>query len=115
MDLTGKRRRYAEALDSALQTLALRLGAMPEVRRVVLFGSAAAGRRDLTTDLDVLVVMDSEDDFVTRTAALYRRLQLGVDLDLLAYTPAEFERMRGRTWMRNALRESRVVYEKDTG
>jgi len=33
------------------------LASIPEVERVILFGSYVRGRRDLLTDLDVLVVM----------------------------------------------------------
>ena len=85
---------------------------MPEVERVILFGSYAAGRRDLFTDLDLLVVMSSEQDFVQRTADLYRLLAAGVDLDLLVYTPEEFDRQRERGLVRQALKTGRVLYEK---
>ena len=37
-------------------------------------------RRDLFTDLDLLVVMDSSTDFVTRNAELARRLRARVAL-----------------------------------
>ena len=50
----------------------IRLRGIPEVYKVVLFGSYAKGRRDLFTDLDLIVVMDSRDDFVTRCAELAR-------------------------------------------
>lgn len=58
--LTQRRAEYAEALDRALNKIMTQLAAMPEVERVILFGSYAAGRRDLFTDLDLLVVMASE-------------------------------------------------------
>jgi predicted nucleotidyltransferase len=55
-----------------LEALVIRLRGIPEVYKVVLFGSYAKGRRDLFTDLDLIVVMDSRDDFVTRCAELAR-------------------------------------------
>jgi predicted nucleotidyltransferase len=85
---------------------------MPQVEQVILFGSYAARRRDLLTDLDLLVVMTSEQDFVQRTAELYRQLSVDVDLDLLAYTPEEFERQRQRGFARQALKAGKVLYEK---
>ena len=110
--LTSPRARYAQELDAAIRDLADQLGRMPEMRRVVLFGSAAAGRRDLHTDLDLLVIMDSDLSFVARNAALAGRVRCGVALDLLAYTPAEVERMRERPFMRQAL-AGKVLYEAD--
>jgi predicted nucleotidyltransferase len=111
--LGGARIRYAGALERALDEIVARLAAMPEVERVILFGSYAAGRRDLFTDLDLLVVIDSDQDFVHRTAALYRQVAQGVDMDLLAYTPDEFEAQRSRGFVRRALETGRVLYEKE--
>ncbi len=90
-----------------------RLAGMPEVERVILFGSCAAGRRDLFTDPDLLVVMDSDQDFVHRTAELYRRVAQDVDMDLIVYTPEEFEAQRNRGFVRRALETGRVLYEKE--
>lgn len=112
--LEEARVQYSKALDAARDRLCAQLGRIPSVRRAVLFGSYASGRRDLLTDLDVLVVMDSEVDFITRTAELYRELQLEVDIDLLAYTPAELEEAKSRGFVRRALEEGRVIYERDT-
>ena len=107
--LPSARSTYVQALDEALARIVGTLEARPEVRRVVLFGSYARGRRDLFTDLDLLVVMDSTEDFVTRTASLYRELAPGVDMDLLVYTPAEFERLRHRGFVHRALETGRTL------
>ena len=66
------------------------------MKRAVLLGSYVEGRRDLATDLDLLVVMESDMDFASRTAWLYRRLDPNVDVDLLAYGPAKMSRMAER-------------------
>lgn len=111
--LTQRRAGYVEALRCALDKIVSHLANIPEVERVILFGSYAAGRRDLFTDLDLLVVMSSEQDFVRRTAELYRQVATGVDLDLLVYTPEEFERLRQRGFIRQALKTGMVLYEKE--
>ncbi|MBC7225339.1 MAG: nucleotidyltransferase domain-containing protein, partial [Anaerolineae bacterium] len=74
----------------------------------------AQGRADLLTDLDILIVMESDQDFVTRTAEMYQYLAVPVDLDLLVYTPEELERNRGRGFIRQALEKGTVIYEKRT-
>jgi len=111
-DLRVQRQAHVQLLESALSQLTAQLRAMPEVQQVILFGSYAAGRRDLFTDLDIIVVMDSPLGFVERLADLYRHLQVAVDVDLLAYTPAEFERMRQRPFIRHALATGKVLYAR---
>jgi len=111
-NMSVERRRHVEALEQGLDSLVRQLKAVPEVQKVLLFGSYATGRRDLFTDLDLLVVMDSRLGFVERTADLSRRLRTGVALDLLVYTPNEMERMGGRPFIRHAQKTGRVLYER---
>lgn len=54
---------YAALLDSELERLVARLRELG-ARKIVLFGSYAEGRRDLWTDLDLFVVMESALPFV---------------------------------------------------
>lgn len=110
--LAKKRSAYRRSLENAFHRILAQLKSMPEVEMVILFGSYAAGRQDLFTDLDLLVVMTSTKDFVTRTAELYQQIQAGVDLDLLAYTPEEFEQQKNSRFMRYALKTGKVLYEK---
>lgn len=70
------------------------------------------GRRDLFTDIDLLVVMDTEDEFAHRTADLYARIETDVDLDMLVYTPEEFIKNKDNNFIRHALATGQVIYEK---
>jgi predicted nucleotidyltransferase len=112
MELQQKRLAYRQALEENLTEILERLREMPEVEKVILFGSYAAGRCDLFTDLDLIVVIDTDQDFLHRTAGLYQKLPVRVDLDLMAYTPQEFEKMRESGFVRQALETGRVIYEK---
>lgn len=112
ISLERKRAAHAEALDNSLTKCVDHLSSMPDVKKIILFGSYASGRRDLFTDLDLMVVMVSNKDFVKRTAELYRQLPIKVDMDLLVYTPGEFEKMSKRGFIRHALLSGRVIYEK---
>lgn len=112
--LSALRERHVAALERDLAALLAQLRAMPAVQRVILFGSYAAGRRDLFTDLDLLVVMETPLDFVSRVAELARQLKAEVPVDLLVYTPAEMERMRDRPFIRHALATGKVLYERGT-
>jgi predicted nucleotidyltransferase len=110
--LSIQRKHHEAMLTRDLDGLVQQLSAMDAVHKVILFGSFAAGRRDLLTDLDILVVIDSPLDFVTRNADLARRLHVGVALDLLAYTPQEMEQISHRPFIQHVLKTGKVVYER---
>jgi uncharacterized protein len=110
--LAESRAEYVARLETALERIVSGLKRRPEVKRVLLFGSYSEGRRDLLTDLDLLVVMESHEDFLSRTARLYRELEAGVDLDLLVYTPEELESLRHRAFVRHVLATGKVLYER---
>jgi len=98
--LSVQRERYVAALARDLAHVVEQLGSIPSVQKVILFGSYAAGRRDLLTDLDILVVMDSPLAFIPRNVELARRVRAGVALDLLAYTPRARAVKDGAGWSR---------------
>lgn len=110
--LAGARERYALELEEAAKTATRLLSAMPEVQRVSLFGSYARGRRDLFTDLDLLVIMETESGAVDRLRRLYSVLALPVDYDLVCYTPAEWERIQHQPFWRHAREGEVVLYER---
>jgi hypothetical protein len=72
----------------------------------------------LFTDLDILIVMESSLDFVTRTAEMYRYLTtfadtpIGVDMDLLVYTAEELRQNSQRGFIRQVLEEGELIYAK---
>jgi hypothetical protein len=51
-------------------------------------------------------------DFVHRTAEVYSQLTVDVDLDLLVYTPKEFEEQMDKGLIKRAIETGRVLYEK---
>lgn len=112
--IAARRQQYQRALQETLKQIVTALAHRPEVERAILFGSYAEGRADLLTDLDILIVMESPLDFVTRTAEMYRYLSGPVDMDLLVYTPEELERNRDRGFIRRALETGKVIYEKQS-
>jgi len=105
---------YHSALESSFVTIIAQLSAIPEILKVISFGSYAQGRRDLFTDIDLIIIMETEKDFLRRTAEMYQLLHSDVDMDLLVYTPDEFQEMQKRGFIRHALENGQVIYEKPT-
>lgn len=110
--LGALREAHARRLEAAVRAIVARLSPLPQVRRISLFGSYARGRADLLTDLDVLVVVETDLGPVERLRWLYELLAVPVDLDLLCYTPEEYERMRDEPFLRHALASERVLFER---
>lgn len=102
-----RRRRQLEAELARLVRELPRLG----VSRALVFGSFARGGVRGASDLDLILITDSRDPFIPRCAAFYRALAPAVGIDLLVYTPEEFEAVRDRPFFRKALAESKVIYE----
>lgn len=109
--LTHQRTAYAQTLQGAVDTILSRLSSLPSVKRISVVGSYGRGGRDLFTDLDILVIMETEEGFVERLRTLYGMLTVLVDLDLLCYTPAEWESVTDRPFFKRLREEEVVLYE----
>ena len=109
--LASQRLAYVRRLEDAARHAVETLARVEGVRRVSVFGSFARGRRDLFTDLDLLVVWETDKGPLDRLATLHPLLDVGVDLDLVCYTPAEFEALRESAFLRRVLAEERILYE----
>ena len=83
--------------------------------KIVLFGSYAKGSARTDSDLDFIIVKNTDTPKTKRSAEL-RMLLLGslVPLDLKIYTPAEFDAESSDrfSFLHNALKGSKVVYER---
>lgn len=81
-------------------------------RLLLLFGSRARGDADELSDIDIIVVYDTEKRFLDRLAELYRLWDLPGAVDILAYTPEEFTRMKETSdFVATAVEQGRVIFE----
>jgi len=89
------------------------LRSTPGVRKAILIGSLAEGNVGVASDIDLIVVREDRRHFLDRTADLIRRLRPRTALDLLVYTPEEFERLRreGNRFLRHALERGKILLD----
>lgn len=84
------------------------------VKKVILFGSSARGTESGKSDLDMMIVLDTDKRFFDRYddfLELYR-LVGDIGLDLLIYTPQELEAISHRKFIQAILKEGKTLYEQ---
>jgi uncharacterized protein len=102
-------------LDSAVERLRQYFAADATIVKALVFGSYAADALGPKSDLDVIVIQESAMPQLTRTAELYVALykHLGMAIDLIVYTPEEFDRLsKTRSFVIQAVAQGRWIYAR---
>lgn len=96
-------------LDSAIQRLRVQLD--PDL--ILLFGSRARGTQTRKSDLDLLIVMRTQEPVLERIGRVLRLLSDSPwPVEVLVYTPDELASKLHSPFLRRVLREARVLYER---
>ena len=88
----------------------------PDIRAIIVVGSRA--RRDSPadewSDLDLVIIQETQVPFLDRIRKVLDLLKPTVGVDLLVYTPDEFEQLsRERAFVRQEIvGKGRVIYER---
>ena len=69
------------------------IGTKPQ--KIVLFGSYAYGNPDPDSDIDLLVVVDTDKSFHQRIQQLRPLLPKNRPIDLIVLTPQEYQKAKG--------------------
>jgi len=102
IQLSRELKRYVEIIKSEYN---------PE--KIILFGSLAMGRVGPTSDIDLMIVMDTDKPFLDRTKEIIQLLKPKVGADFLVYTPNELLEMSKRDFFkREIVGKGRVIYER---
>jgi uncharacterized protein len=106
---------YPEVTDELLDEVVRRIKAVGDPYRIVLFGSRARGEARADSDLDLLILEDSDLPRYKRPKR-YRQALLGLfpSKDIVVWTPQEVDEWKAvpNTFISTALREGRVLYER---
>ena len=81
--------------------------------KIFLFGSAARGKPDLDSDVDLLIIKKQTPLYgADRIRELSRIIERNIPLDLLIYRPEEFEKrvQMGDPFLKSVLKEGKVLY-----
>jgi predicted nucleotidyltransferase len=117
MPLTQWQVRQKPRLDAELARIVERLRTL-DPERVILFGSFARGDFHENSDIDLVVVVNTEERFIDRIGRVLEVLDVrDFDISPLVYTPAEIEQMRarGNGFLAEVERDGKVLYERNAG
>ncbi len=86
-------------------------------KRIILFGSFARGDYHALSDIDLLIVKDSEKKFTERIVEVLDLCDSTIPVEPLVYTQAEYDRLlaEGNSFIKQALSEGRVLYDEAEG
>ncbi len=103
-----RRARLSSELDRFIEVVVPAL--QPE--RIIVFGSYAAGQIHEWSDLDLVVIAETDLPFFERLKQVILLTRSNVGMDVLVYTPSEWEQLRdGRVFIREEiLKKGKVIY-----
>jgi predicted nucleotidyltransferase len=107
----GCERQVSETLPAAVERIVQKL--QPE--KIILFGSYASGMPTPDSDVDLLVIMETEASSKERSWAVSRLLiPRSFPVDILVRTPQEIQRAlaKGDFFIREIITQGRVLYER---
>jgi len=83
-------------------------------QRILLFGSLTSGEVQEWSDIDLVIVKETERKFLDRTREVLQLLRPQVGVDILVYTPDEFDQMaQQRAFVRDEIvGKGKVLYER---
>ena len=83
--------------------------------KIILFGSYASGNQNEDSDVDLLVIKESNEPIQSRDFEI-RKYLLGtaIPLDIIVYTNAEFEEEKNNRYslISSTLKFSKLMYER---
>jgi len=102
-------------IEGWLQEMVRRIVETFDPQRILLFGSHAYGETGPDSDIDLLVVMESDERPATRSARIASVLSdVPFPMDILVRTPAElhYRLQIGDYFIREILERGKVLYEQ---
>jgi predicted nucleotidyltransferase len=108
----GLSQKRKQKLEAELQRIILEIIKLG-VEKIILFGSLSSGDVHKSSDIDLIIVKKTEKKFLERLEEFYNYLNPQVAVDILVYTPEEFEEMkRNNPFIITALKHGRIIYER---
>jgi predicted nucleotidyltransferase len=104
--------------ESQIRQVTVQLGTAAQASQVILFGSYARGEATERSDVDLMVVAQTDLPRHKRAVGLYKQFRpYPFGMDIVVYTPQEVEegKKSALTFVSTVLREGKTLYERRDG
>ena len=105
-----------EALEEELRRIIAILAEKYQPEKVILFGSLATGRINEWSDIDLLIIKETDKRPLDRATDVTAMLNYPrIAMDIFVYTPEEVEYLvsEGSQFIAEILEQGKILYEKD--
>lgn len=102
--------------DNLIRDIRDRIVEAVKPERIILFGSYAYGKQSDRSDLDILIIMDSDIPRYKRSVVIYRALGgLLIPKDVFVYTQEEVAEWSEvpQAFITTIMKKGKVIYEKE--
>jgi uncharacterized protein len=111
----GETMSESENRSTALQDVIARLAAGYRPQKIILFGSQAYGKQEADSDIDLLIIKESQATPYERAIEMRRILrdpERRIPIDFIIVTPAELQErlQRGDQFLEEILNQGKVIY-----
>lgn len=108
LGLGAKRRKDLEQELERILPLLIEFG----VKKIILFGSLSTNKVHRSSDIDLMIIKESNKRFLDRPDELYKVIRPNYGIDFFVYTPEEFREMSlTNPFVKRAIKEGRLLYE----
>lgn len=82
--------------------------------KIILFGSMAEGKPRLWSDIDIVVVRETDKNFIDRGLEIINQFKTMIGIDLLVYTPDEFKQLCAERlfFQQEIIAKGKILYER---
>ncbi len=103
--------------ERVIQALARLIAEQFKPQIIILFGSYARGNPRPESDVDLLIIMDARSGGRDITLEIRRSLDARFGLDLIVYSQQKLEERleMGDSFLQDAIREGKILYESSPG
>ena len=99
--------------EQELNSVVSRIVDLYQPEQVILFGSYALGIANENSDLDLLLIKETNEHPINRAAGIRKALRdLLLPMDILVYTPSEIAKDKNRkfTFIYNVMKTGKILY-----
>ncbi|MGB9781313.1 nucleotidyltransferase domain-containing protein [Caldanaerobacter sp.] len=81
--------------------------------KIILFGSLATNQINEWSDIDLIVIKDTDKSFYERLEEVVKVAKPTIGADIIVYTPKEIEEMKeSMFYVEEILKKGKVIYER---